>query len=72
MVAKGGAKLIDKKSIQILKNKLLKKVSLITPNIPEAEILSNTKILTIEDMIFFANKLLSLGAQNVLIKGGHI
>ena len=72
MVAKGGAKLIDSKSIQILKNKMLKKVSLITPNIPEAEILSNTKILTIEDMIIAANKLLSLGAQNVLIKGGHM
>ena len=72
MVAKGGAKLIDKKSIQILKSKLIKKVSLITPNIPEAEILSNTKILTVEDMIFAANKLLSLGAENVLIKGGHL
>ena len=72
MVAKGGAKLLDKKSIKILRNKLIKKVSLITPNIPEAEILSNTKILTIEDMIFAANKLLSFGAKNVLIKGGHM
>ena len=72
MVAKGGAKLIDKKSIQILKSRLIKKVSLITPNIPEAEILSNIKILTIEDMIFAANKLLKLGAKNVLIKGGHL
>jgi len=72
MVAKGGAKLIDKKSIQILKSRLIKKVSLITPNIPEAEILSNIKILTIKDMIFAANKLLSLGAKNVLIKGGHL
>jgi len=72
MVAKGGAKLIDKKSIQILKNTLIKKVSLITPNIPEAEILSNTKILTIEDMILAANKLLSLGAKNILVKGGHL
>ena len=72
MVAKGGTKLIDKKSIQILKNKLIKKVSLITPNIPEAEILSSTKILNIEDMIFAANKILNLGAKNVLIKGGHM
>ena len=72
MIAKGGATLIDKKSIKILKNKLIKKVSLITPNIPEAEILSNTKILTIEDMIFAANKLLSFGAKNILIKGGHM
>jgi len=72
MIAKSGTKLIDKKSIQILKNKLIKKVSLITPNIPEAEILSNTKILTIEDMILAANKILNIGAKNILIKGGHI
>ena len=44
---------------------------LITPNIPEAEILSGTKIKNKEDMIFAANKLLDSGAQNVLIKGGH-
>ena len=72
MVAKGGSKLIDKSSIKILKNKLIKKVSLITPNIPEAEILSNTKILSIEDMMYAANKILKLGAKNVLIKGGHM
>ena len=72
MVAKGGAKLVDKKSIQILKNNLIKKTSLITPNIPEAEILSNTKISNEEDMIFAAKKLLNLGAKNVLIKGGHL
>ena len=44
MVAKGGARLINNKAINILKNKLIKKVSLITPNIPEAEILTKTKI----------------------------
>ena len=42
MVAKGGAKLIDNNAIQVLK-KLIKKVSLITPNIPEAEILTGLK-----------------------------
>jgi len=72
MVAKGGAKLIDSKAIQLLKLKLIKKVSLITPNIPEAEILTKTKIITKEDMIFAANKLIGLGAKNVLIKGGHL
>ena len=44
MVAKGGTKLINNKAIQILKNKLIKKVILITPNIPEAEILTKNKI----------------------------
>ncbi len=72
MVAKGGAKLIDNKAIRSLKLKLIKKVMLITPNIPEAEILTKTKIRTKEDMIFAANKLLESGARNVLIKGGHL
>ena len=72
MIAKGGAKLIDNKSIKILKNKLLKKVNLVTPNIPEAEILTHTKINSKEDMIYAANILLKLGAKNVLIKGGHL
>jgi hydroxymethylpyrimidine kinase/phosphomethylpyrimidine kinase len=72
MVAKGGAKLIDNKAIKLLKDKLIKKVSLITPNIPEAEILTNTKIKTSEDMILAASILINLGAKNVFIKGGHL
>lgn len=72
MVAKGGAKLIDNKAIRLLKSRLIKRTILITPNIPEAEILTKTKIKTKEDMIFAANKLLELGAKNVLIKGGHL
>jgi len=71
MVAKGGAKLINDKAIHLLKLRLIKKVSLITPNIPEAEILTKTKILNKEDMIYAAKELLELGAKNVLIKGGH-
>ena len=72
MVAKGGAKLIDNKAIKVLKKKLIKHVTLITPNIPEAEILSGMKIQNKNDMIFAANKLINLGAKNVLIKGGHL
>jgi len=72
MVAKGGTKLIDNRSIKILKSKLIKKVSLITPNIPEAEILSNTKINNVNDMIIAAKILISLGAKNVFLKGGHM
>jgi hydroxymethylpyrimidine/phosphomethylpyrimidine kinase len=72
MVAKGGAKLIDDSAIKSLKLKLIMRVMLITPNIPEAEILTNTKIRNKEDMIFAANKLLEFGVRNVLIKGGHL
>jgi len=72
MVETGGAKLINYKAIKILKNKLIKKVILITPNIPEAETLTKTKIKNVEDMIYAAKILLNLGARNVLIKGGHL
>ena len=47
-------------------------MSLITPNIPEAEILTGVKINCKEDMIFAANKLIKFGVKNVLIKGGHL
>ena len=72
MVAKGGSKLIDDKAVLLLKKKLMKKVSLITPNIPEAEILTGVQIKTKEDMILAANKLIKFGAKNVFIKGGHL
>ena len=72
MVAKGGAKLIDDQAIKALKEKLIKIVFLITPNIPEAEILTGIKINNVQDMINSANLLINLGAKNVLIKGGHL
>ncbi len=72
MVAKGGTKLVNNAAISFIEKKLMKKVLLITPNIPEAEILSKTKINSIEDMIFAGKKLIHLGAKNILIKGGHL
>ena len=72
MIAKGGSKLITDQAINVMKKKLLKKVSLITPNIPEAEVLTGAKIKNNNDMIFAANKLIEFGASNVLIKGGHL
>ena len=56
MIAKGGSKLITDEAIQLMKKKLLKKVSLITPNIPEAEILTGIKINNKDDMISAANR----------------
>ncbi len=72
MVAKGGAKLINKNAIRILKYKLIKKAYLITPNIPEAEVLTNTKIKNYSDMLYSINILSKLGAKNILLKGGHL
>ena len=50
----------------------MKNIFLITPNIPEAEILTKTKIKSTKDMIKAGKILISLGARNVLIKGGHL
>ena len=71
MVAKGGTRLINQSAIRTLKDKLIKKAFLITPNIPEAEVLTKTKIKSLQDMIHAANILLKFGAKNVLVKGGH-
>ena len=72
MVAKGGSKLITDQAILLMKKKLLKKVTLITPNIPEAEILTGVKINSKEDMILAAKELIKFGVSNILIKGGHL
>ena len=72
MVAKGGTKLINNAAINYIKNYLMKKSLLITPNIPEAEVLTGIKINSIKDMIKAGKILINLGATNVLIKGGHL
>ena len=72
MVAKGGTKLINNEAINYIKKKLIKKILLITPNIPEAELLTNIKIDSVNDMIKAGQLLINLGAKNVLIKGGHL
>jgi hydroxymethylpyrimidine/phosphomethylpyrimidine kinase len=72
MVSKGGARLINKKAINVLKTRLINKVTLITPNIHEAEVLTKKRICNVEDMIYAANILLKLGAKNILIKGAHL
>ena len=72
MVAKGGTRLVNNTAIIHLKKRLIKKILLITPNIPEAEILTSIKINSVNDMINAGKKLISLGAKNVLIKGGHL
>ena len=72
MIAKGGSKLITDSAVQLMKKKLLNKVSLITPNIPEAEILTGIKIKNQNDMILAANEFIKLGVPNILIKGAHL
>ena len=71
MVAKGGTKLINFSAVKILKKKLLTKALIITPNIPEAEVLTQKKIRNLKDMIDASEILIKFGVKNVLLKGGH-
>ncbi len=72
MIAKGGAKLLNNSAIETLKYKLIKISNLITPNIPEAEVLTKTKIRNTDDMLNACYILQNLGAKNILLKGGHL
>ena len=72
MIAKGGAKLLNNNSIKYLTTLLLPLCDVVTPNIPEAEVLTGYSILNKEDMIKAAKKIISMGAKSVLLKGGHL
>ena len=71
MVATSGDVLVSDEIINSIKDKLINKSFLITPNIVEAEILSEMKINNLENQIEAGIKLLKLGCKNILIKGGH-
>ncbi|WP_318743989.1 bifunctional hydroxymethylpyrimidine kinase/phosphomethylpyrimidine kinase [Treponema sp.] len=71
MVATSGAKLISEDAIEILKENLIPLATLITPNIPESEILSGMKIETEEQMVYAAKHISEKFKTAVLVKGGH-
>ena len=71
MVATSGAKLISDEAIETLKGKLLGLATLITPNIPEAQVLSGMDIRTAEDMERAAKAIYEAYGCAVLCKGGH-
>ncbi len=71
MVSTSGCRLIEEEAIEAVKTLLLPQASLITPNIPEAEILSGCGIAREEDMRQAAESLFKQGCRAVLIKGGH-
>ena len=71
MVSKHGAPLMASDAADALRQQLLPRASLVTPNIPEAEALTGIAVRTIEDARRAAAAILGMGAQAVLIKGGH-
>ena len=71
MVATSGAKLISDDAVEALKSELIPLASVITPNIPEAEVLSGMKITSPEAMEAAAEKIYREFGCAVLMKGGH-
>ena len=72
MVAKGGRHLMQDGARLAMIKKLLPQATVITPNIPEAEFLSNMQIRSLADMKKAAVIIRETGVQNVVIKGGHL
>jgi hydroxymethylpyrimidine/phosphomethylpyrimidine kinase len=72
MVAKGGAPLIEPGAIDALKRLLVNRAAVLTPNLPEAEILAGRKIESRAAMEETARAMLDLGCRAVLLKGGHL
>ena len=71
MVATSGHRLLAPEAEETLKTVLLPKASIVTPNIPEAEVLAGMKIESFTDMEESARRIAALGPQAVLVKGGH-
>ena len=71
MYAKNGSPLMQESSIDTLIKTVIPVATLLTPNIPEAEKISEMKITTPEDMREAAKKIYEMGAGAVLVKGGH-
>ena len=72
MVAKGGHKLLKENAIDALKNFIKVAQPILTPNIPEAEILTGIKINNLKDMKNVGKEIINLGASHVILKGGHM
>ncbi|UCD86583.1 MAG: bifunctional hydroxymethylpyrimidine kinase/phosphomethylpyrimidine kinase, partial [Desulfobacterales bacterium] len=72
MVAKGGDVLLVKEARETLVSRLIPMALVVTPNIPEAEVLSKRSIRTEQDIHEAARTIHGMGARYVLIKGGHL
>lgn len=72
MVAQSGDKLLKQEAVAALKEELIPLAHLITPNLPEAEVLLGRAIATEAEMEAAARDLAGLGSANALIKGGHM
>lgn len=72
MVATSGARLLETDALDVLRSRLIPLSTVLTPNLPEAELLLGRRIADRDAMLDACQDLLRLGAQAVLLKGGHL
>jgi hydroxymethylpyrimidine/phosphomethylpyrimidine kinase len=71
MVAKGGARLLREEAVEALRTRLVPLAALLTPNLPEAEVLLDRGIASREERERAARDLVALGCRAAVVKGGH-
>ena len=71
MVASSGDRLLDDRAVDLIKNELIPMATLVTPNLPEAKVLTGLGVETNEEMQAAGRMILDMGAKAVLMKGGH-
>lgn len=72
MIAKSGDRLFDEEALAALKSELLPRARVVTPNVPEAEVLAEMRIATLDEAREAARRIHKLGAAAVVVKGGHL
>ncbi|MBI2171902.1 MAG: bifunctional hydroxymethylpyrimidine kinase/phosphomethylpyrimidine kinase [Chloroflexi bacterium] len=72
MVAKGGDRLLQEEAVEALRTVLLPLATVVTPNTPEAEVLTGMTIRNNKDAREAARRIAAMGAKSVVVKGGHL
>ena len=72
MIAKGGSRLLDDGAVAALRLELFKEAEVVTPNVPEAEVLADARIDGVAAMHVAAKRIRDMGPRVVLVKGGHL
>ena len=72
MIAKGGDRLLEADAVATMRSELLPTAHVVTPNVPEAEVLADMPIRSVDDMREAGRRILGIGPRVVLVKGGHL
>jgi len=69
---RGSGRLLDEKAITTLRDRILKRTTLVTVNAPEAEVLASQRVTRLDEAYVAARTILGFGPKAVLLKGGHL